>query len=214
MEINWLGHSSVSVNSRDLILITDPYDSSDGTFMAPLKADIVTVSHDDSKHSNVDSVSGDPRIIDGPGEYEIANFYITGIGTDRNDTENPLKTNTIFVLRTEGVVLCHLGDLNNPMTAKQIEELNHPDVLFVPVGGVCTLDTERTSDLVNRISPKVVVPIHYRMDNTNITIQPLDPFLDAMGVTEEATKNKLNITATNLPRELKVEILEDTSQKV
>ena len=76
MEINWLGHSSVSINSRDVILIADPYDSSDGTFMNPQKADIITISHDSLKHSSVDSVSGDPRIIDGPGEYEIDNFYI------------------------------------------------------------------------------------------------------------------------------------------
>ena len=214
MEISYLGHSCIRIYSNNVTLITDPYDPSLGLSMGSQSADIVTISHAHPNHSNHSGISGDPRILQGPGEYEIANFYITGIGTDRNDTENPLKTNTIFVLRTEGVVLCHLGDLNNPMTAKQIEELNHPDVLFVPVGGVCTLDTERTSDLVNRISPKVVVPIHYRMDNTNITIQPLDPFLDAMGVTEEATKNKLNITATNLPRELKVEILENTSQKV
>ena len=181
--------------------------------MGSQSADIVTVSHDHPNHSNYSGISGNPRILQGPGEYEIANFYISGIGTDRNEIENSLKTNTIFILRTEGVVLCHLGDLNHPMTAKQIEELNHPDVLFVPAGGVCTLDTERAADLVNRISPKVVVPIHYRMENTNITIQPLGPFLDTMGVTEEPIKNKLNITATNLPRELKVEILENTSQK-
>ena len=83
MEINWLGHSSVSINSRDMISITDPYDSSEGTFMNPQKADIVTISHAAPKHSTVESVTGDPRIIDGPGEYEINNFYITSYSTFR-----------------------------------------------------------------------------------------------------------------------------------
>ena len=105
MEINWLGHSSVSINSRDLILITDPYDSSEGTFMSPQKADIVTISNADAKHSTVDSVTGHPRVIDGPGEYEINNFYISGLGTALTtiDQGAARQINTIYSIKAEAM---------------------------------------------------------------------------------------------------------------
>ena len=63
MEITWLGHASVCINSRDVLLITDPYDNSEGVFMSPSKADIVVSSNLDSKHSNTCAVSGSPRLI-------------------------------------------------------------------------------------------------------------------------------------------------------
>ena len=75
MEINWLGHSSISINSRDIILITDPFDTSDGEFFNSPNANIVTVSNNDLKHSSTSGVKGSPKIISGPGEYEIKHFY-------------------------------------------------------------------------------------------------------------------------------------------
>jgi L-ascorbate metabolism protein UlaG (beta-lactamase superfamily) len=33
---------------------------------------------------------------------------------------------------------------------------------MVPVGGFFTLDVERVDDVVNRVAPKVVIPMHYR----------------------------------------------------
>ena len=81
MEITWLGHASVCINSRDILLVTDPYDSSEGLFMPPSKAHIVLSSNSDPKHANTSAITGSPRIINGPGEYEISHFYVTGTGT-------------------------------------------------------------------------------------------------------------------------------------
>ena len=55
MEITWLGHASVCINSRDILLVTDPYDSSEGLFMPPSKAHIVLSSNSDPKHANTSS---------------------------------------------------------------------------------------------------------------------------------------------------------------
>jgi len=208
MEISYLGHSCIRIHSNGVTLITDPYDPNLGISMGRQSADIVTISHDHPNHAHHVNISGNPRILRGPGEYEIGNFYITGMGTDRNDDEGTAKTNTVFVLQTEGVVLCHLGDVNHPMTARQIEELNQPDVLFVPIGGRCTISTEQAADLINRISPKIVVPVHYSLENTTGPLQPLAPFLETMAITEPSSNKRLIVTATNLPKELKVEVLE------
>ena len=118
MEITWLGHSSVCINSRDEILITDPFDTSHNGMMPSRKSDIVTVSNSDPKYSTTKAISGNPYIVNGPGEYEIGQYYITGIATPLTETtsEDP-KINVIYTIRAEGLVICQLGGLNQKLTS-------------------------------------------------------------------------------------------------
>ena len=208
MEISWLGHSCVRVRSNNATLITDPYQESLGLSMGLQTADVVTISHAHPHHSHQDGIEGDPKVLRGPGEYEIGSFYITGVGTDRGEQEGEPRLNTIFAIKVEGVTLGHLGDLNRMLAPQQIEWLGQTDVLFVPAGGVCTLDTSRVADLLNLVGPKIVVPLHYRTAGVRAEIQPLGPFLDDMGVTEPDLRSKLEVTATSLPRDLTLVVLE------
>jgi L-ascorbate metabolism protein UlaG (beta-lactamase superfamily) len=176
--------------------------------MGRQRADIVTISHPHPHHSHYAGIEGNPRVLQGPGEYEIANFYIVGMGTERNDPQSEPETNTIYAIHCEGVTLCHLGDLNRVLSPRQIEELSHVDVIFVPAGGVCTIDPSRAAELVNLIGPNIVVPIHYQTEGVGIGIQPLDAFLADMGVEEPSRASKLIVTDSNLPRDMRVVVLQ------
>tara|TARA_Y100000588_G_scaffold306025_1_gene329546 strand:+ start:17 stop:652 length:636 start_codon:yes stop_codon:yes gene_type:complete len=202
MEINWLGHSSVSINSRDLILITDPFDSSEGTFMTPQKADIVTVSHDDIKHSSVESISGEPRIIDGPGEYEINNFYITGLGTAFNTDQNaPRQINTVYTIKAEGLALCHIGSLAQKLSPSQIDQIGQIDILFTPVTPAEDEDNTTVTETITSLQPRIVIPIQYSLGASTEDLPNPDKFFDAIGATEKVPQNRLVVTETNLPAE-------------
>ena len=78
MEINWLGHSCIKIQSRGITLITDPYPASIGISMGKPSANIVTISNENPNHSFANGILGGPRILRGPGEYEIENYYISG----------------------------------------------------------------------------------------------------------------------------------------
>ena len=208
MEISWLGHSCVHIRSKDVTLITDPYDKTLGLSMGRQEADIVTMSHLHPHHSNHDGIGGNPKVLQSPGEYEIASFYISGMGTDRSDDEAERRTNTIFAIHCEGLMLCHLGDLNRGLSSRQIDELGHTDILFVPAGGVCTLSTARVAELVNMLGPKIVVPLHYHTEGVKVEIQPLDAFLEDMGVSEPTHQSRLSVTSSNLPRETTLVVLD------
>ena len=210
MEIAWLGHSCVRVRSGGTTLIADPYGKSVGLTMGPQRADIVTISHDHPHHSHREAVTGGPRVLRGPGEYEIANFYITGMGTDRGDGEGT-NVNTVFTFQAEELSLCHLGDLNRMLSPRQLDVLGHTDVLFVPSGGFCTIDTPRLAQIVNLVGPKIVVPLHYRSDGVRVELLPVEAFLDDMGVDDAKRVATLNVTATSLPRELSLVLLERSS---
>ena len=206
MEISWLGHSCVRIRSDDVTLITDPYDESLGPSMGRQRADIVTVSHEHPHHSHRDGIEGDPRVLQGPGEYEIGNFYITGVGTNRNEEESTV--NTIFGIHAEGLTLWHLGDLNHAFSPRQIESLGHTDVLFAPAGGVCTISASEAAELVNLVGPKIVIPLHYRAEGVKVELEPLEAFLDDLGVAERVRQPRIDVTASSLPRDMRVVVLE------
>lgn len=203
MEINWLGHSSVIINSRDLILITDPYDSSDGTFMNPQKADIVTISHENPKHSSTDSINGSPRIINGPGEYEINSFYITGLGTQLTTIEqgSARQMNTIYTVKAEGLTLCHLGALSQKLTPSQIDQIGQIEILFVPVTPPEDEDNTIVQETISGLQPRIVVPIQYTLGNPSEDLPNPTKFFDTIGATEKVPQNRLTVTETSLPAE-------------
>ncbi len=212
MEITWLGHSCIKIQSRGITLITDPYPASIGISMGKPNANIVTVSNEDTNHSYVNGITGNPKVLSGPGEYEIENYYISGLGTDRYEFEGDTRINTVFSYRVEGITLCHLGDIGKPLLPRDIERLRQSDILFVPVGGGCVAESSQIAQMARTISPRLVIPLHYQMDKIKVELSPLEDFLKAFEVNDPTPQNKLTATATNLPRDLEVAILSISSK--
>ena len=205
MEISWLGHSCLKIRSGDVTLITDPYDDSLGLSEGTHRDHEPPTTPTIRTMALLEAILGSYRAR---GEYEIANFFIRGMGTDRNDIDGERRINTVFAIECEGLKLSHLGDLNHMLSSRQIEELSHTDILFVPAGGVCTISTSQMAELINLVDPKIVVPVHYRTEEVLADILPLAQFFDDIGVTEPASQSRLNVTDSSLPRELRLVVLE------
>ena len=208
MEITWLGHASVCINSRDVLLVTDPYDSSEGIFMSPSKADIVISSNSDPKHSNTSAISGTPRIIKGPGEYEVSHFYITGTGTAGTDDEQiGTPINTIYTIRVEGLVISHLGALNKKLPAAQMDTLRQTQILITPISGEGSLNKSDLQEVVSAIQPRILIPVQHGSSGPEGLKQPQEVLTD-LGFTEiPDPAPRLNVTETNLPAELQIQML-------
>ena len=208
MEITWLGHASVCINSRDVLLVTDPYDSSEGVFMSPSKADIVISSNSDPKHSNTSAISGTPRIIKGPGEYEVSHFYITGTGTAGTDDEQiGTPINTIYTIRVEGLVISHLGALNKKLPAAQMDTLRQTQILIAPISGEGSLNKSDLQEVVSAIQPRILIPVQHGSSGPEGLQQPQEVLTD-LGFTEiPDPAPRLNVTETNLPAELQIQML-------
>ncbi len=209
MEIAWLGHSCFRIRGREAVVLTDPFDKASGYPMTRPTADIVTISHDHAAHANVAAVAGTPRVVRGPGEFELQNVFITGVrtwhdaskGADRGD-------NVVYVLEMEDMRLAHLGDLGHVPTASQVEEMAGVDILFVPVGGKWTLDATKALETVALLEPKVVVPMHYRTEAGGHDLDPLDRFVKEMGAPIEEALPKLSATRSSLPSETQLVLLD------
>lgn len=205
MDISWLGNSAVRIQSGQTAVVSDPYYAEDGWTMPPTSADIVTISLDDPRHSNANGVNGSPRVLQGPGEYEIENFYISGMGTPAGDAGDgsARRVNTVYTMRAEGLRVCHAGALVPALTSRQLDELNNTEVLVVDASGD-EAAAKRVARLVNQIGPRIVVPVGWQAGDESGETPALEPLLGELGVTEAAAQPVLRVTPTSLPREMRV----------
>jgi L-ascorbate metabolism protein UlaG (beta-lactamase superfamily) len=139
-------------------VLTDPYDESIGYSLGEPKANIVTSSHPHPGHGFTSGVGGEPRIVHGPGEYEIAGIFITGISTFHDSTKGRERgKNTVYLIEMDDMRLCHLGDLGHPLTTEQAEDIDGVDVMLVPVGGLSTIDAATAVETVRLLQPRIVI---------------------------------------------------------
>ncbi len=209
MEINWLGHSCFGLKGKQATVITDPYPPDLGYSLGKPTAHIVTVSHQHLGHSYTQGISGEPRLVTGPGEYEINGVLISGIATfhDRERGQQRGK-NTVYVIEVDEISVCHLGDLGHVLTAEQVEEIDDVDVLLLPVGGVSTINASMAAEIVRQVEPKAVIPMHYKTEAISRELEPVGRFLKEIGVEQIDSQPKLSFTRSNLPASTQVFLLD------
>ena len=191
------------------MLITDPFSPDLGYSLGKHSADVVTISHQHPGHSFAQGIDGNPKVVTGPGEYEISNTLIIGVPTF-HDNEKGIKRgkNTVYLIEMNEVSICHLGDLGHVLADEQVEELGNVDVLLLPVGGVSTINAPVATEIVRQLEPKIVIPMHYKTPAINCDLEPVDRFLKEIGVHDINPQAKLSITKSNLPLSMQVILLE------
>jgi L-ascorbate metabolism protein UlaG (beta-lactamase superfamily) len=211
MEISWLGHSCFQLRGKNVTLITDPFSPQLGYTLGKVSAPIVTVSHNHAGHNYVEGVAGNPRVVRGPGEYEISDVLITGVASYHdNKRGQELGRNTIYVIHMDDIVICHLGDLGHTLQEEQLEEVADADVLLIPIGGHHTLNATQAAEIISQVEPRIIIPMHYRtsaLEGKRDTLDPLDKFCREMGVETITAQAKLVVTRNNMPAEAQVVIL-------
>jgi L-ascorbate metabolism protein UlaG (beta-lactamase superfamily) len=217
VDITWLGHACFRLRGRDVAILTDPYEGTDWGY-PPLttSANVVTVSNDHPHHAGLSAIEGEPRVLRGPGEYEIGGALIWGVRTSRPADGNGQagSKNTAFVIQLEELTVCHLGDLAaSPLTAEELTRIKDSDVLLVPVGGHCTINAAQAAEVVAQIEPKLIVPMHYATEETrgSVALDDIERFCRELGASEASPRARLNVTPTSLPSEPTVVLLERRS---
>jgi L-ascorbate metabolism protein UlaG (beta-lactamase superfamily) len=206
MQIQYYGHSCFKLTTKpagrateDVSIFFDPFDKEIGLRPPQGQADVVFVSHDHHDHNNTGAIKGDPVVIDAPGEYAVKGINVVGIDSFHDNAEGAEKGhNTIFILEVEDLKICHLGDLGCDLTGKQLEEIDGVDILFIPVGGKYTIDGKKAAELVRKVEPAIVVPMHYQVSGSTLGADDEKVFCGAMGCNVKEKVSKLNIKKKDL----------------
>lgn len=204
VEITWLGRNCFRLKGRDGVVITDPCPPDSGYSVAKQAAEVVTVSRaDDPGYSFTEIVTGDPLILDAPGEYEKGGILITGVATKRPDGFR----NILFVYEMDGIRIGHLGLPGTAAAASGLDELKNVDILLLPVGAGNSLGAAGAADIMTTIDPFVAVPMNYKTPFETLDLEPLDKFLKETGSKAEPVP-KVQYTKSGLPQNLTVVFLE------
>lgn len=206
MNITLYGQSCFQVSSSEgknnhVSIVIDPFGEDIGLKLPrKLEANIVLVTHDHSDHNNVKAVSGQPLVINGPGEYEAKGVFIRGISGFHDDSQGAERGNiTIYTIEAEGIRLCHLGDFGQKeLTSDQLEKIGGVDILMIPVGGVYTIDAGEAIKVMAQIEPKITIPMHYQIPKLKIKLGGVDKFLKALGIKSLEPLSKLSVKKKDL----------------
>jgi len=218
VDIYWYGQSCFKIKGKTASIVVDPYSSEfTGLKSSKIDANIVCVSHNHEDHNNSGAIVGNgdmpPFEIAGPGEYEITGVNIVGVSSYHDDKKGEERgKNTIYQIVVDGVNIVHLGDLGQKeLTQNQVEMLSGADVLMIPVGGTFTIDAKEAPSIIAQLDPKIIVPMHYRLDGLKFDLLPVDDFLKAMGKENLEKLPKLSVSEDKLPEEPQVVLLEKSN---
>lgn len=216
MRVSWYGHACFRLEGAGVSVITDPY-TPDLSGLDPVTdtADIVLMSSAlDEAHSNAAMIPGSPRVlnaldaVDAPvdlGDGIVVEAVAAMEGIDRPDDP---KANALYRFELDGLAICHMGDVGTPLTDAQLEPLcGRVDVLFALAGGGVTIALDDLDRAIERIGPRVVVPMHYLTPSLRYDVGPLEDFLAHRSGDRVVRHAGSAFELAELPDELTVHVL-------
>jgi L-ascorbate metabolism protein UlaG (beta-lactamase superfamily) len=195
--------------TEDVVIWTDLLSKGSGLRAPQGQADIVFLTHGNTE-SVKETLKGEPTVIDAPGEYSAKGIAALGFPAFQDTTGGSVRgQNTIFVFESEDIHIAFLGALGHDLTPETLDKLNGVDILFVPVGGDGALDAKLAAELVRKIEPKIVIPMHYKLDGLTLPLESEKSFCDAMGNCPTEALSKFNIKKKEMEgKQMEVVLLE------
>jgi L-ascorbate metabolism protein UlaG (beta-lactamase superfamily) len=213
MEVTWLGGSCFRLQASGLRIVTDPFDLPPHT--PPQSGDVVTVSR--RVPAERLAIADVYRLVDGPGEYEIRGVPFTGIATTLTDGGAPEgatgtaedgsspatadRRNVIYTMVLDGISVCHLGRLDRPPGAAQLQEMGTPDVILIPVGEGGGLGAPQAVQLVSQLEAKILLPVPAGGVPGEAAVER---FCRELGADPQNVSPRLSVTASGLPAQTQV----------
>jgi L-ascorbate metabolism protein UlaG (beta-lactamase superfamily) len=174
--------ADASTSRRGVRVLIDPLEYEQGRHwfdrrFPPIEVDVVAVTHDHFDHNAVEDLPGTPTVLRGPGQFRLDDINVQGV-RDLHSSESGRRgmVNTMFVVESDGVRYCHIGDNRHDIPENVLSQLGNVDVLMVTVDDSCHLLTfDQVTQLVSQLSPRVVVPMHYHIGGLTADTSTLEP---------------------------------------
>ena len=217
--LRWLGHASFLVTFPGGVRwLSDPMGPDVGYGRPNIVADVVTVSHEHDDHNYV-SLAGPAATVfrgltpDGSGwnerVTETRGLKIYAVPTFHDESGGKKRgKNSVFVVEGEGFRICHLGDLGHELEREQLDRIGEVTILFLPVGGYYTIDAAVATGVMESISARVTIPMHFRTQATaGWPISPVDDFLRGKGSVKKVGST-VSVEAGELPESPEIWVMD------
>ncbi len=189
MQIQYLGLSCFKITTKDAVVFLDPYSKESGFAQPRGNADLVILSEAKlGMYSGYGSLSGEPFIIDAPGEYDRKGVTVAGFPIKHQD-----RYINIWLIESEGVKILDLSHTNNfALSDDDLSSLGQIDILLVPVGAGEVMDGSQAAKVTNQVEPSIAIPSHFKTPGCTIHLEGPELYLKELGNKYE-TLDKLTI---------------------
>lgn len=188
LTIKWLAHASFllegsvgdAAEDERIRIITDPYDPK-VVNVPPIveQADVVIrSSDDDDAHCFVDTIPPGFDLVTATDIVDSGasarGLDITAIWSQESLVHKDIpRDNAMYRFTLGGVTVGHMGDVGNFLTDAQMAALRGVDVLLALAGGPPTIDLDDLQSVIERVRPRVVIPMHYRIPGPEFFMLPV-----------------------------------------
>ncbi len=207
IRIRWHGHSCFEIGDH-LTIVTDPHDGKSIGIEPPrVRGDIILITHSHYDHdkSRVVEKFDSTVVKEEVGELEAKGVKIEGYETYHDDVGGEKRgRNVVYKFELEDISFCHLGDIGHIPQRDVIEKIRGVDILFIPVGGVFTIDARRAWEIVEIIKPKIAIPMHYRVSGLSIPLANLNQFTRGHEDQVANVGNEINIEKEDLSNQFEL----------
>jgi len=193
MQVEWYGQSAFRLSTPETTIFIDPFgDMSalagargmqwDYPAIEGVDADLLLVTHEHIDHNGVEVVGGDPAVLrSAAGTHESPVGEVIGVSSEHDEAAGTQRGhNVIYVFEFDGLRVAHFGDFGqSALREEQAAAIGQVDLLIVPVGAGPTAGPEQAAAIIERLSPRWVIPMHYRTPRIGF-LDTADAFLDAM----------------------------------
>jgi L-ascorbate metabolism protein UlaG (beta-lactamase superfamily) len=207
MRVEWFGQSAFALRGESGTVAIDPFaDMSlltgrglqfDYPAIEGVEAELLLVTHEHGDHNGVEAIGGGPAILRATAGRLASPFgEVLAVASEHDEEAGTARgPNTIFAFDLDGVRVCHFGDFGQAVLRdEQAAVLGGIDLLFVPVGGGPTIGAAGARDVIARLSPRWVVPMHYRTSRVNF-LETADEFLAGYETVERLEGSAFELSA-------------------
>ena len=168
--LQYFGHNFFQITTRQgTRIVTDPL--APGWYPTPtVTPHVVTVGREHPHHNYVQLAQGNPLILRGLVQFgadwnrirtHVREVGISSVPIYQNGVAGALK-GAAFVFDFDTLCIVHLGDLSHPLTPEQLQQIGRVDVALVPIDGTYTMGPETARDVLQQLTPRIAIPMHYR----------------------------------------------------
>ncbi len=176
MIITYFGKQFFKIQQGDTVVAINPISKDSKEFnKAKFGSNVVITTTNHPDFNGVESATfGDtePFLINGPGEYEVGNVFVRGFLSSA-EIDKKKYINTIYLIKVEDINICFLGPLDSKDSlSKDLgEEIDEPDIIFVPINGTDTIDATTAVKIANSFNAKMVIPMDYDKESIKTFIK-------------------------------------------